>query len=168
MWLLISVPLVLLGTWIGFKRIPYEQPTKATQIPRQIPRQPWYLGLVPTILIGGAIPFAVIFIELLFVFKSIWQDKSGYYYMYGFLALIVVILLITIVEITIVVTYFQLCAEVSLKISCWHKTRIPITNMAYRITIGGGTHSELGQHPLYTSSYILYGTTSRNYTFKDS
>ncbi|KAF3901695.1 hypothetical protein ABW20_dc0102088 [Dactylellina cionopaga] len=111
MWLLISVPLVLLGAWFGFKRPAYDQPTKTTQIPRQIPQQPWYLKLVPSILLGGIVPFAVIFIELLFVFKSIWQDKSGYYYMYGFLALIVGILLVTIVEITVVVIYFQLCAE---------------------------------------------------------
>ncbi|KAF3129820.1 hypothetical protein TWF703_008558 [Orbilia oligospora] len=82
MWLLISVPLVLLGAWFGQKRPAYEQPTKTTQIPRQIPVQP-----------------------------CIWQDKSGYYYMFGFLALIIAILLVTIVEITVVMTYFQLCAE---------------------------------------------------------
>ncbi|RVD86730.1 uncharacterized protein DFL_004992 [Arthrobotrys flagrans] len=111
MWLLISVPLVLLGAWFGYKKPAYEQPTKTTQIPRQIPLQPWYVKLVPSILLGGIVPFAVIFIELLFVFKSIWQDKSGYYYMFGFLALIITILLVIIVEITVVMTYFQLCAE---------------------------------------------------------
>ncbi|KAF3205283.1 hypothetical protein TWF191_001901 [Orbilia oligospora] len=111
MWLLISVPLVLLGAWFGQKKPAYEQPTKTTQIPRQIPVQPWYVKLIPSVLLGGIVPFAVIFIELLFVFKSIWQDKSGYYYMFGFLALIIAILLVTIVEITVVMTYFQLCAE---------------------------------------------------------
>ncbi|KAF3094064.1 hypothetical protein TWF706_008606 [Orbilia oligospora] len=111
MWLLISVPLVLLGAWFGQKRPAYEQPTKTTQIPRQIPVQPWYVKLIPSVFLGGIVPFAVIFIELLFVFKSIWQDKSGYYYMFGFLALIIAILLVTIVEITVVMTYFQLCAE---------------------------------------------------------
>lgn len=81
-------------------------------IARQIPAQPWYLRTVPAILMGGLIPFAVIFIELLFVFKSLWQDKSGYYYMYGFLALIAGINVVTVIEITIVTTYFQLCSEV--------------------------------------------------------
>ncbi|KAF3907638.1 hypothetical protein AA313_de0205611 [Arthrobotrys entomopaga] len=129
MWLLISVPLVLLGSWIGFKRPAYDQPTKTTQIPRQIPQQPWYLQLGPSILLGGIVPFAVIFIELLFVFKSIWQDKSGYYYMFGFLALIITILLVTIVEITVVVTYFQLCAENYHW--WWHSFRVGASSSVY-------------------------------------
>ncbi|KAF3924204.1 hypothetical protein ABW21_db0201915 [Orbilia brochopaga] len=129
MWLLISVPLLLVGAWFGFKRPAYDQPTKTTQIPRQIPQQPWYLKLGPSILLGGVVPFAVIFIELLFVFKSIWQDKSGYYYMYGFLALIIVILLVTIVEITVVVTYFQLCAENYHW--WWHSFRVGASSAVY-------------------------------------
>ena len=63
-------------------------------------------------LLSGLIPFAVIFIELLFVFKSLWQDKSGYYYVFGFLAVVFLITIITVIEVTVVTTYFQLCAEV--------------------------------------------------------
>jgi transmembrane 9 superfamily protein 2/4 len=53
----------------------------------------------------------VIFIELFYILKSIWEDQ--YYYMFGFLSLVFVILLVTCVEVSIVVTYFQLCDEVS-------------------------------------------------------
>jgi hypothetical protein len=56
-------------------------------------------------------PFAVIFIELFFILKSIWQDQ--FYYMYGFLSLVFIILMVTCIEITIVIIYFQLCGEVS-------------------------------------------------------
>lgn len=112
MWLCISLPLVFVGSFIGFRKAPWEHPTRTTMIARQIPPQPWYLRTVPTILMGGLIPFAVIFMELLFVFKSLWQDKSGYYYMYGFLALIAGINVVTVIEITIATTYFQLCSEV--------------------------------------------------------
>lgn len=112
MWLCISLPLVFVGSFIGFRKAPWEHPTRTTMIARQIPAQPWYLRTVPTILMGGLIPFAVIFMELLFVFKSLWQDKSGYYYMYGFLALIAGINVVTVIEITIATTYFQLCSEV--------------------------------------------------------
>jgi len=56
-------------------------------------------------------PFAVIFIELFFILKSIWQDQ--FYYMFGFLGLVFVILVTTVIEITIVITYFQLCGEVN-------------------------------------------------------
>lgn len=64
-------------------------------------------------LLAGLIPFAVIFIELLFVFRSLWQDKSGYYYVFGFLSVVSLVLIVTVIEVTIVATYLQLCAEVS-------------------------------------------------------
>jgi transmembrane 9 superfamily protein 2/4 len=54
-------------------------------------------------------PFAVIFMELYFIFKSMWQDQ--YYYMFGFLAFVFGLLVITCIEITIVMIYFQLCNE---------------------------------------------------------
>lgn len=60
---------------------------------------------------GGLLPFAVIFIELFFILKSIWEGQ--YYYMFGFLSLVFMILLVTCVEMTIVIVYFQLCDEVT-------------------------------------------------------
>ncbi|KAK9485947.1 hypothetical protein V1527DRAFT_465351 [Lipomyces starkeyi] len=111
MWLFILVPLVVVGGWLGFMRPAIESPTRIKQIPRQIPPTPWYMKLKFAIFIGGLIPFAAILIELLFILKSVWQDKTGYYYMYGFLGLTFCILMVTVVEISIVTTYFQLCAE---------------------------------------------------------
>ncbi|KAJ2903595.1 multispanning membrane [Zalerion maritima] len=112
LWLFIQVPLVYVGAWAGFeKTAAWEHPTKATTIPRQIPPQAWYMKSVRSVLIAGLIPFAVIFIELLFMFNSVWQDKSGYYYMFGFLAVVVVILMVTVAEVTVVTIYVQLCAE---------------------------------------------------------
>lgn len=63
-------------------------------------------------MLTGFVPFAVLFIELLFVFKNLWQDKSGYYYVFGFLSAVCTILLVTVSEVTIIATYTQLCAEV--------------------------------------------------------
>lgn len=65
------------------------------------------------VLLAGLVPFAVLFIELMFVFKSVWQDKSGYYYVFGFLSVVSTILIITVSEVTIIATYIQLCSEVS-------------------------------------------------------
>lgn len=73
----------------------------------------WYTKRIYTVLLAGLVPFAVIFIELLFVFRSLWQDKSGYYYVFGFLSVVNLVCIITVIEITIVATYIQLCAEVS-------------------------------------------------------
>ena len=114
LWLFIQLPLVYVGSWYGFLRSgSYSHPIRATTIPRQIPPQPWYLRPVQCALLAGLVPFAVIFIELLFVFQSMWSDKSGYYYVFGFLAVVFAILIVTIMETTIIAVYIQLCSEVS-------------------------------------------------------
>lgn len=112
LWLFIQVPLVYVGSWYGFvKAGPWEHPTKTMGVARQIPNQPWYIQPVQSVLLAGLIPFAVIFIELLFVFQSMWQDKSGYYYVFGFLSVVSLILILTIAEVTVVTMYIQLCSE---------------------------------------------------------
>ncbi|KAF9183293.1 hypothetical protein BGZ51_003942 [Haplosporangium sp. Z 767] len=109
MWFGISLPLNLVGAYFGQRKAVMEHPGRTNQIPRQIPEPVWYLRPRFTIVMGGLLPFAVIFIELFFILKSIWEDQ--YYYMFGFLSLVFVILLITCVEMTIVMIYFQLCDE---------------------------------------------------------
>lgn len=114
LWLLIQLPLVYVGSWFGYMRAkPWSHPTRTNAIARQIPARSWHLGTVRGILLCGAPPFIVLFVELLFVFRNLLQDKSGYYYVYGYLVVIFVILILTIGEVTIIGTYSQLCAEVS-------------------------------------------------------
>ncbi len=62
-------------------------------------------------LLAGLIPFAVVFIELLFVFQSLCRTRAGTYYVFGFLAVVSVILVLTIAEVTVVTVYVQLCSE---------------------------------------------------------
>lgn len=112
LWLCVQVPLVYAGSHYGYvKASAWEHPTKTAPVARHIPNQPWYMKPVPSALLAGLIPFAVIFIELLYVFQSLWQDKSGYYYLFGFLAVVSVILIVCIAEVTVVTVYVQLCAE---------------------------------------------------------
>jgi len=109
MWFGISLPLIMLGFYFGFRKQPYEHPVRTNQIPRQVPEQPWYLSLVPCTMLAGILPFGAMFIELFFIFSAIWEEK--YYYLFGFLFLVFIILVISCAQIAIVVTYFQLCAE---------------------------------------------------------
>lgn len=145
--LLIQTPLVYAGSWVGYRSRPWDHPTKTTAIARQIPPSAWYIKSTWTILIAGLVPFAVIFIELLFVFRSLWQDKSGYYYVFGFLSVVSLVLIVTVIEVTIVATYIQLCAEVSTvergsraSISLARNNRLIAY---YRTTTGGGSPSAL-------------------------
>ncbi|PON99236.1 Nonaspanin [Trema orientale] len=109
LWFGISVPLVFVGSYVGFKKPAIEDPVKTNKIPRQIPEQAWYMNPIFSILIGGILPFGAVFIELFFILTSIWLNQ--FYYIFGFLFLVFVILIVTCAEITIVLCYFQLCSE---------------------------------------------------------
>lgn len=111
-WLLISCPLVLIGAFIGRTVKPFESGIAVSAIPRQIPprRWLWRSNLIAS-LGGGLPPFLVIFVELIYVYHSLWEDKSDYYYVYGFLALVSMVLIVTVIEMSIVATYFQLNSE---------------------------------------------------------
>jgi hypothetical protein len=109
LWLCVSVPLVFVGSYFGFKKPALEDPVRTNKIPRQIPEQPWYMHPVFSCLVGGVLPFGAVFIELFFILTSVWLHQ--FYYLFGFIALVFVILCITCAEITIVLCYFQLCSE---------------------------------------------------------
>eukprot|EP01061_Rhynchopus_euleeides_P034896 TRINITY_DN58862_c0_g1_i1.p2 TRINITY_DN58862_c0_g1~~TRINITY_DN58862_c0_g1_i1.p2 ORF type:complete len:640 (+),score=291.32 TRINITY_DN58862_c0_g1_i1:46-1965(+) len=108
-WCFISVPQVFLGAILGYRKDALKVPARINQITRFIPEQRWYLQPWFTIMCGGVLPFGAVFIELFFILTSIWMHR--YYYVFGFLLLIFIILCITCAEITIVMCYFQLCAE---------------------------------------------------------
>ncbi|KAH6818519.1 Endomembrane protein 70 protein family [Perilla frutescens var. frutescens] len=109
LWFGISVPLVFVGSYVGFKKPAIEHPVKTNKIPRQIPEQAWYMNPIFSILIGGILPFGAVFIELFFILTSIWLHQ--FYYIFGFLFLVLLILIVTCAEITVVLCYFQLCSE---------------------------------------------------------
>jgi transmembrane 9 superfamily protein 2/4 len=109
LWMGISTPLVFLGAYFGYKQDAIEYPVSIGNIPRQIPDQPWFMGVPFTMAIGGILPFGSCFVELYFIMSSVWMEY--YYYVFGFLLLVFLILLITCAEITVLYTYFQLCSE---------------------------------------------------------
>ncbi|CEG39454.1 transmembrane 9 superfamily member 4-like [Plasmopara halstedii] len=109
LWFGISVPLVFLGSYFGFKAAAIEQPVRTNQIARQIPEQVWYLSSPFSILVGGILPFGAVFIELFFIMSALWLHQI--YYVFGFLFIVLLILVATCAEVTVVMCYFQLCAE---------------------------------------------------------
>jgi len=109
LWFGVSLPLVYVGSHLGFRMDAVELPVRTSPIPRQIPAQPWFMQARVTCMLGGILPFGSVFTELFFIMSSLWQHQ--FYYLFGFLALVMVILIITCAEISIALTYFQLACE---------------------------------------------------------
>ena len=105
----IDLPLVFVGFHFGFRKQKISHPVRVNQIPRQVPESPWYLKTIPCMLLSGILPFGAVFIELYFIFSAIWENQ--FYYLFGFLFTVYGILFISCCQISIVVTYFLLCAE---------------------------------------------------------
>lgn len=68
LWFGISVPLVYVGSYVGFKKP--ASAVKTNKIPRKIPEQAWYMNPVFSIWIGGILPFGAVFIELFFILTA--------------------------------------------------------------------------------------------------
>lgn len=109
LWFGVSTPLVFVGSYFGFKKETIDVPVRTNQIARHIPEQAWYTNPLFNIALCGILPFGAVCIELFFIMSAIWLHQI--YYVFGFLFVVLVILVITCAEITIVMCYFQLCNE---------------------------------------------------------
>ncbi|KAJ7084421.1 hypothetical protein B0H15DRAFT_396482 [Mycena belliarum] len=109
LWFGISAPLSAVGAYFGSKHGAIQHPVRVHQIPRQIPPAPKYLRPWAAALLSGILPFGAAFVELYFVMSSLFASRA--YYAFGFLALTAGIVGLTTATVTILFTYFILCAE---------------------------------------------------------
>ncbi|KAB5592575.1 Endosomal integral membrane protein (P24a) [Ceratobasidium theobromae] len=94
MWFIISAPLSAIGSFFGKKHgvwVLTELYPKAAS------------------LLAGILPFGAAFVELYFVLSSLFASRA--YYAFGFIALTAGVVLLTTATVTILFTYFMLCAE---------------------------------------------------------
>ncbi|KAB1211874.1 Transmembrane 9 superfamily member 4 [Morella rubra] len=108
LWFCISVPLTLVGGYFGARAPHIEYPVRTNQIPREIPAQKYPSWLL--VLGAGTLPFGTLFIELFFIMSSIWMGRV--YYVFGFLFIVLVLLVVVCAEVSLVLTYMHLCVEV--------------------------------------------------------
>lgn len=109
-WALITSPLLVMGGIAGKNsKSEFQAPCRTTKYPREIPPLPWYRGTLPQMAMAGFLPFSAIYIELYYIFASVWGHRI--YTIYSILFIVFIILLIVTAFITVALTYFQLAAE---------------------------------------------------------
>lgn len=115
LFIVIELPLGMLGGYYGNR---FSFANKSAVVKSYVPnsegakrhnaRKFQIFGPFVTVACFGLIPFFIIYVDLLFIFNSVWLEKTTFYYMYGFLLLTTLLLLIVISESAIVATYLSL------------------------------------------------------------
>ena len=107
LWLFCTFPLILIGSFFGFKSHKIEIPVTINKIPSVIPEKPWYLHYKYITFLTGFIGFATIFIELNYVMGALWRHQI--YFLGTFLWISFLLFIIVVGEMTILVVYYNLC-----------------------------------------------------------
>jgi hypothetical protein len=114
LWALVSFPLTILGSMRARHKTQsgktgWEAPCKTNRVEREIPASVWYRSAGAQMLVAGFLPFSAIYIELHYIFASVWGHRV--YTLFGILALAFLMLLIVTAFVTVALTYQQLQAE---------------------------------------------------------
>lgn len=109
--LFVHFPLTVVGAVVG-RNISeeFKPPSRTNKVPREVPRvNAWYKHPLAQLFMAGFLPFSAIYIELHYIFASIWGHKI--YSLFGILFLAFIMLVIVASFITIALLYFQLARE---------------------------------------------------------
>jgi hypothetical protein len=112
LYVFISFPLTVLGAVMAknYANPDFNAPTRTTKVAREIPSEvPWYRSRPFQVLIAGFLPFSAIYIELHYIFASMWGHQI--YTLFGILLMAFLLLLTVTSFITVALLYFQLARE---------------------------------------------------------
>lgn len=108
---LVAFPLSIGGAILGRQTATdFKAPCRTTRVPREIPSEmPWYRLPPAQMFMAGFLPFSAIYIELHYIFASVWGHKI--YTLFGILFLAFIMLVVVTAFITVSLIYFQLARE---------------------------------------------------------
>jgi transmembrane 9 superfamily protein 2/4 len=107
LWICISSPLTLLGSFLAINKKKIKFPCKINVLPTFIPKKPWFLKIKYVSFIAGLIPFGTIFIEFLYLLAYVWKYQVTY--LASFLIFSIFFSVIITSEISIIFVYLNLC-----------------------------------------------------------
>ena len=107
LWVFCTFPLILIGSFFGFKSRKMDVPCPIYKIPSIIPNKPWYLRYRYITFVTGLVGFATIFIEFTYIMGALWRHQI--YFLAFYLWIIFFLFIIVVGEMTIIVVFFNLC-----------------------------------------------------------
>ncbi len=107
LWICCTFPLILIGSFFGFKSNHINIPCEINKIPSFIPEKPWYLHYRYITFLTGLIGFATIFIEFNYVMGALWRHQI--YFLATFLGISILLFIFVMGELSILVVYYNLC-----------------------------------------------------------
>eukprot|EP01038_Epipyxis_sp_PR26KG_P008129 gene8129-11007_t len=109
--LFVHFPLTVVGAIVGRNLTDdFKPPSRTNKVPREVPQlNAWYKHPFAQLFMAGFLPFSAIYIELHYIFASIWGHKI--YTLFGILFLAFIMLVTVTSFITIALLYFQLARE---------------------------------------------------------
>ena len=110
-FLFVHFPATVVGAVVGRNiTSEFNPPCRTNKVPREVPPiASWYRHPLAQLFMAGFLPFSAIYIELHYIFASIWGHKI--YTLFGILFLAFVLLVIVTSSITVALLYFQLARE---------------------------------------------------------
>ncbi|CBZ51736.1 hypothetical protein NCLIV_015290 [Neospora caninum Liverpool] len=115
-WFFVTLPLTIVGGIWGRRRATrqiaggHAFPCKTNKLAREIPRVRWYNQPLLQTVVSGVMPFSGIYIELHYLFMSVWSSNRIYSF-YFFLLLAGVLLFVSAAAVSILLTYMHLNSE---------------------------------------------------------
>jgi len=106
LWIFCTFPMILIGSFFGYKSNRITPPVHSNKIPSIIPEKPWYLHYRYITFCTGFIGFITIFIEFNYVMSSLWRHEI--YFLATFLWISFLLFIIVVGEMTIIVVYSNL------------------------------------------------------------
>ena len=107
LWIFCTFPLILIGSFFGYKSRRMNVPCEINRIPSAIPDKPCYLHYKYITFVTGFIGFATIFIEFNYVMAALWRHQI--YFMAAFIWISFLLFVIVVGEMAILFVFLNLC-----------------------------------------------------------
>ena len=107
LWIFCTFPLILIGSFLGYKSRRINVPCDINRIPSGIPEKPCYLHYKYITFITGFIGFATIFIEFNYVMSALWRHQI--YFMATFMWISFLLFVIVVGELAVLFVFLNLC-----------------------------------------------------------